>query len=392
MYDSRRAPPRALVFNKDNQVRAFTGSPEQFEWLNHDVPIALSDDNVAEYVRVRLHFRAGDERLRIVDTAHALLGWAGEDEVERLTDLIEPVRTAPREEGGWTVSATALADVGLVRASVPVDHDGSVGHVGSEFLSAVRLRRRYPALGLDGEAISEELRARLELVHGRWDVLDEVDAESVGGEFPLELGAEPDAPLFRRGLSCYPGWDLVRMPHTMLREYAFCLHRPGEPLVATRGQVRSLWIRLNPRGLSIDTEARALEYLRFFTWFIGTPEHRWLLLDDPEHLPLAADASVDRSALEAAWTRPHAVPLRDDDPDDALWRIRATVLSGPRVIFSEFRVDEGGGVEMTDSEELTQDLDLDAELLDRLHELPPLGPRTPRSRVASPDHDPPPPP
>jgi hypothetical protein len=345
------------------------------EWLNRDVPIRLDDDNVAEYVRIRTHFQAGVGRLHVVDGVEALRPWVGDSNVDRHAALIRPVESSPRNGGGWTVAATAVVDGRLVRAHVPVEPDGSLGRIDVDLLSDLELDHDYPAIGVDGEPTPPDVRARLERLHGRWDALDPVDADAVRHDFPLELGAPAGAVPLRRALACYPGWDLVRMPHTMLAKFAFALHRPGKVLVSTRGAGHSLMVRFNPSGLLIDTEAQAEAYLRFFAWFIGTPEHGWLLLDDPAHVPLAEGASIDPGTWEGRWVAPHAVPLRDEDPEDARWRFRATLLSGTKLISAEFRIDEAGGVEMTDDEDLSEELEVDAELLGRMAELPPLGPR-----------------
>ncbi len=377
MYDSRRFPSRALVFNRNNEVRTFTGSAEQFDWLNRDVPVALDDETVASYARLRLHFQAGDARLRIIDDPDTLRTWAGDADTTALADLLEPVDAVAHEGGGWTVSATAVHDARLVRVAVPVDDEGVLGSATLEVLAELDNGLRYPAVDFDGDPTPEPLPARLERLHGSWEVLDEVDDETLQRDFPLELARGRDAITLRRPIACYPGWDLVRMPHTKLGHFAFCLYRPCDVLLGTRGMVRSLWNRFNPRALELSTERQAESYLRFFTWFVGTPQHSWVLMDDPYHLPLADGASIDRPGLDAEWVAPHPVPLRDDDPDDTRWRFRTTLLSGARVINAEFRIDDSGGVEMTDSEELTDDLPLDHDVLRALLWLPPLGPWEP---------------
>jgi hypothetical protein len=261
-----------------------------------------------------------------------------------------------------------------------------------EFIADLGLHRDYPATGVDGDPTPTRLRERLARLHGIWEVVDAVDADVIRGDFPFGLGAPADHPVLRRALSCYPGRDLVRMPYTELEHWSFLLHRPGEARPAARGRGATLVTRFNPEALVIDTEAQAEEYLRFFIWFISQPEHPWLLLDDPAQLPLDADDPDAAAALgdwTGRWLATTSLPLREDDPETARWRFQGTVLSRARVITAEFLIDDDGGVEMIDAEELTDDLPLDDELLGLLLEFPPLGPRRPwRAGTSDADPDP----
>jgi type IV secretion system protein VirD4 len=382
LYDSRREPSRALVFKKDSEVRSFEGTADQFDWLNRDVPLALDASNVAEYVRLRLHFQRAGGGPQVADDLERLRAWTGgsEPELARFETRLEALGAQARDEGGWTVTGTAVAEGALVRIRVPVEEDGTLGRIDCEFVADLDLGRDYPAIGPAGDPTPPDLRQRLARLHGNWQVVDAVDVDVIHGDFPYALGAPEDQPVFRRALACYPGRDLVRMPHDLLAHWSFLLHRPGEARPAARGQGGTVISRFNPGALVLDTEVQAEEYLRFFTWFVGSSEHPWLLLDDPAAVPIDADASkvaIPPNDWAGRWVAPTSVPLRDDDPETARWRFRATLLSGARVITAEFLVEESGGVEMTDSEELTEDLSLDRRLLERMIEFPPLGPRRP---------------
>jgi hypothetical protein len=287
---------------------------------------------------------------------------------------------AEADADGWTVTGTALSEGDLVRFRTQVASDGAMDPVEREVLDQVERLDGYPAVGLDGSPLEPELGRRLEAVHGRWEVLDGAERAHTLGDFSdtaREL-ARDDVVVARRPLDCYPDWDLVRIPAPQLERRDFYLHRPGEALWCVTGSGEWLHVVMNSDDsfLEIDDAQQAAEYLRLFTWFIGSPDSYWLILDSPDQLPLADDFAFDPEVsdeLRTAWTALSAVPLREEDGDAVKWRFKGTLLHGGRLVRAEFKIEVDGSVEMTDSAASDLEMELDEDLLERLLTLPPLG-------------------
>lgn len=383
IIDASHDPSRLLVFKRHANLRVFRGDAPEFDRLNREFTPRLTDENVREYVRLRLHFGGGTRRIRIADTADRLRFWIGRrgDQLEEVSRLLEPLESVREASGGWTVTGTAVFEGALARVRIAVEEDGTFRVVETETLIPLGGADGYPAVDLDGGKLPEVLGERLEAIHGWWEALEGSDRRALFSDLsPGDLDrAKRSDIILRRTLACYPHWDLVRIANPDWPQKHFVVHRAGQAipvLTGTSEWLHTIFHGIHDAGPELDSPEQAQEYLRFFTWLISSPSKYWVLLDRPDHLPLTDEPTMAPKAwkeLEEAWTPLSSVPTSDQDRTSVLWRFKGTLLHARQVVRAEFEISQDGMVEMTEAEDLVDDAGVDDSMLGRILALPPLG-------------------
>jgi len=102
------------------------------------------------------------------------------------------------------------------------------------------------------------------------------------------------------------------------------------------------------------TEANALNYLRFFCYFVHGDEGPFLIVEDINH------AALDQSKLEAATKKVIEGALRpatfEGKTAEGALEASAMVLYGNALFSARFSMTEGGMIEMIDDEPIAADL------------------------------------
>ena len=109
------------------------------------------------------------------------------------------------------------------------------------------------------------------------------------------------------------------------------------------------------------TEATALDYLRFFCYFVHGREGRFLIVENLDDSPLdqdklrGKDFDPDLFSIVQAAIRPATLDAITDDGD---FKTSAVVLYGNTLFSARFLMTEEGMVEMIDDELLAAELPL----------------------------------
>lgn len=104
----------------------------------------------------------------------------------------------------------------------------------------------------------------------------------------------------------------------------------------------------------IVTEEKALEYLRFFCYFVHGDEGPFLIVEDINH------PAIDKSNLDATTRKVIEDALRpatfEGKTDEGSFEASAMVLYGNALFSARFSMSENGMIEMIDDEPVAADL------------------------------------
>ena len=388
VFDPTHGPKRQLLLRHQNELRTFTATASSIGDLNRSVPIQLTDDNVAEYVRFFFHFaRPRDQRVRIVENVDQLEYWTGtsSERDSPVGGALQPLRVTADANGGWRVEATTVLGTSLAELRASVASNGEILEVEQTAVSSEgSFPPTYPQIGLDGEPLDPSVLEVLAESHGTWEVLGPAERTLMLDGLATHLRQQvPNAlPVFRRTLRCYPTHDLIVVPHmTPELGHRVYFHRPGSIDHATSG-IDSF----NEHYFDLSDARAAEEYLRFYHWYVSShSDDAHLVLDRLEQLPLDSSFEldpVDLERLQDVWTPVKVLPSRKEEHEDTVFRFQAMVLKGRTVFPREYSIRADGSIYQEVPSDFEMKVVPDEEMLVRLRMLPSLGPGTPGTSPA----------